>query len=60
MWTTLRHDVETKKQLVAVALIALFVSVYEVVLFYTIIVPRIRDAMQWIMKSDPLPLPRVG
>ena len=49
-WQRLAHDLETKRQLVTVGLVALFVIGFEVVFFYAAVVPRVRDAIQWMLK----------
>ena len=52
LWLKLRHDVELKKQLVTVALVATAITVLECVLFFKIVHPQVTNQMQWMLHRD--------
>lgn len=59
-WSKLRTDTETKQQLVTVALVALFVSTFEVLFFFNKVVPDIRSSVRaMVTPAAPSALPPV-
>ena len=48
----LRTDVELKKQVVAVALIATIITVFEAILFFAIVSPQVKGQLHWMLRQD--------
>jgi hypothetical protein len=52
MWKRLLHDVELKRQIVTVSMVATIITVFEAVLFFGIISPQVKDQLQDMLRRD--------
>ena len=52
MWKRVLHDVELKKQIVTVSLVAMLITVFEAVLFFGIISPQVRAQLHDMLNRN--------